>query len=475
MGRKRIVSFATLLVFLCAARSFAQTDAYTRMYGMSSRSAAMGGAMVGIAEGIDALAYNPAALALTKNSFSLQLQYFPVSDLKVNDTQCGPSGFGALAGLTQKALRDRIGFGFEFMPQSGGGGGGGSGTYSWPTFGGPGLLSIQGGGVGIGPVNLALALKLHDTLAIGVMPTSNIWIRTSPIEIGLGQLLQTILGAGAGSPATDINPNIGLGLSLEDTKYSFSVAWRPIKYLSLGYETIPITKIRLRIPIVINGGGVIDDIRELIMADILDTPPIQQYGVGVNIPFNSTNKLTLAWSQQILGFKTLYDELYGDYLKYSDPVLTNAISISGVGAPTKVNNAVVNRYGAEYLLGLKGLKGVPKALDRRNAVVAIRGGYFDWNSPYPSTLHGHTFDNDLQVYSGGFGLSFDRAGKSSLDKPLTDHSFSVDMHVQYINVDTKDYKLMYDYWGNPLSSGDLYHFHTGGQIWVVGLELSWLH
>jgi hypothetical protein len=434
----------------------------------------MGGAMVGIAEGMDALAYNPAALALTKNSFSLQLQSFPVSELKVNDTECGPGGIGAIAGLTQKVLRDRIGLGFTFT-QSGGGGGGGNGTYSWPTFSGPGLLDIQGGGAGIGPVNFGLALKLHDTLAIGVMPTSNIWVRTSPIQLGISQLLQTVLGVSVGAPSTNINPNIGLGISLQDTQYAFSVAWRPSKYLSLGYESIPITKIRLEIPILIKGGGLINDINDVVISDIANNPPIQQYGVGVNIPINNTNKLTLAWSQQILGFKTLYNNLYSDYLKYSDPLLTNVISISGVSAPTPVNNAVVNRYGAEYLLGLNGMKGVPKALDRRNAVLAIRGGYFNWNSPYPTTLYGHNFDNDSQVFSGGLGLSFDRAGKSSLDNPLADRTFSIDMHVQYIHIDEKDYQLMYDYWGNPESSGDLFHFHTGGQICVVGVELSWLH
>jgi len=471
MGRKRFVWWASLAVFLLASRSFSQTDGYTRMYGVSSRSAAMGGAMVGIADGIDSLAYNPAALALSKSSFTLQLQYFPVSELKVNDTECGPGGIGVTAGLTQKLLRDRIGLGLTFS-QSGGGGGGGN-TYNWPSFGGPGLFQTTGGGVGIGPISWGVALKLHDTLAVGVMPTSNIWVRTSPVEIGLAQLLKGLLGVSIGAPATDINPNIGLGFSFEDVKYSFSVAWRPIKYLSFGYETIPLTKMRLRVPLVIDAGGLMDDIRTMVLSDIQSTPPIQQYGVGVNIPI-SQSMLTLAWSQQILGFKTLSDELYGDYLKYNNKMLSDVVSV-GYGAPTPMDNAVINRFGGEYVIGLKGLKGVPKALDRRNAELAFRGGYFKWNSPYPDELHGHDFDNDADIYSAGMGLAFDRTGKSSLEKPYTTSRFSIDVHMQYLDIEDKDYTLAYDYWGQPRSSGDLYYFHTEGQIWVVGLELTWLH
>jgi hypothetical protein len=305
------------------------------------------------------------------------------------------------------------------------------------------------------------------------MPASNQWIRTSPIELGLSQILAGVLGITIGAPATDINPNIGMGISSEDLKWSFAVAWRPLKYLSLGYVNIPLTKTRLRVPITIKGGGLIDDQHTMIMSDISTTPPVQQYGVGVHIPIPHS-KLTLSWSQELLGFGKLYDELYGDFLKYDDPALKNAVSV-GYGAPSPIKDATVNRFGAEYILGLACLPGVPKALERRNAQVAVRGGYFKWDSPLPDTLYGRSFDNDADVYSFGLGMAFDRAGRRSLEKPMTKQQFSVDMHVQYIDIASKDYKLMYDYWGNPRSPGDLYYFHTEGQIWTVGLELSWLH
>ena len=471
MGKKRIWLGVSLLVLLFATRSFAQMNGYVEFFGYSSRSAAMGGAMVGIAEGIDALAYNPAALALTRNSVSLQVQYFPSSKLMVNDTNCGPNGVGVLVGLTQRALRDRLGLGVSFsMVASVGGGGGGGGLpmiggssgYSWPMYGGPTIPAYYG-----------FALRLHDTLGVGVMPTSNLWIRTSPIELGLTQILQGVLGMSIGAPATDINPNIGLGTSAEDLKWSFSVAWRPLKYVSMGYVNTPLTKTRLRVPITIRGGGVIDDIHTMIMSDISTSPPTQQYGVGLNIPL-PLSKLTLAWSQQILGFGKLHDELYGDFLKYDDPALKNAVSVN-YGAPSPIKDATINRFGAEYVLGLACLPGVPKALERRNAQLAFRGGYFQWKSPLPDTLHGRDFDNDANVYSMGLGLAFDRANRSSLEKPMRNQQFAVDMHVQYLDIAKKDYQLTYDYWGNPRSPGDLYYFHTEGQIWVVGLELSWLH
>jgi hypothetical protein len=471
MGKKRIVLWFSLLVLFFAARLSAQTDGYTRMYGLSSRSAAMGGAMVGIAEGIDALAYNPAALALTRNSVSVQVQYFADSKLMVNDTNCGPGGVGIVAGLTQRALRDRLGFGFAFTQSGGGGGGGGGGGlsllgggggYSWPMYGGASL-----------PISYGIALRLHDTLGVGIMPASNLWIRTSPIELGLGQILQSVLGMSIGAPSTDVNPNIGLGLSFEDLRWSFSVAWRPLKYVSFGYQNIPSSKVRLRVPLVIRGGGIIDDIRSMILSDISTSPPIQQYGVGVHIPLPKSN-LTLAWSQQLLGFGKLYDELYGDYLKYDDPALKNAVSV-GYGAPTPIKDAVVNRFGAEYVLGLACLPGVPKAFERRNAQLALRGGYFQWKSPLPESLHGRSFDNDANVYSMGLGFAFDRASRNALEKPMRNQQFSVDMHVQYIDLAKKDYQLQYDYWGSPMSPGDLYYFHTEGQIWVVGLTLNWLH
>jgi len=305
------------------------------------------------------------------------------------------------------------------------------------------------------------------------MPSTNVWIRTSPIELGLGQILQGILGVTVGAPSTDLNPNVGLGISGEEAKYAFAVAWRPVKYLSLGYESIPLSKIRLRIPISIKGGGLIDDVNTMMLSDIQTNPPIEQYGVGVNIPI-SNSKLTLAWTLQNIGYGKLHDELYSDFLKYNDPLLKNAVSVS-YGAPAEVKDAVVNRFGVEYLMGLKGMKGVPAALSRRNAVLALRGGYFKWNSPYPKNPDGWTLDNDADIYSMGLGLAFDRAGKSALENPLTTRTFSVNMHVQYIDLADKNYKLQYNYWGSPTSSEDLYYFHTEGQIWVVGLELSWLH
>ena len=461
MARKLIWVGSLISALFFASPSFSQmmglNDGYTRMFGVSARSTAMGGAMVGIAEGIDAIAYNPAALALSPNSATLDLQYFVNSSLMVNKTNEGPQSIGIIAGVTQKLLRDRIGIGFLINVPPGVGG-------DWPSYS-AGTLPIAMG--------FGLAFRLHDTLGIGIAPATNLWIRSSEIQLGLASLLQGMLGITIGSPATDVNPNVDLGLSVEDTQWAVAVAWRPVKYVSLGYVNIPETKTRLRIPIVIKGGGLVDDIRTIMLSDISTTPPIQQYGVGVHIPI-PRSELTLAWTQQKLGFGDLYDDLYGDYLKYSDPELSSVISV-GYGAPAPVKNATVNRYGLEYLLNLKGIRGVPNALSQRNSVLAVRGGYFQWKSPYPEELWGTRFDSDADIYSMGMGLTFDRKGKSSLERPLSKNQFSLDMDIQYLDLEEKNYQLAYDYWGQPRGPADTYYYHTEGQIWAVGLQFSWLH
>lgn len=461
MIRKLIWAWVLVGCVVFSCRVYSQTlglnDGYTRMFGISARSTAMGGAMVGIAEGLDAIAYNPAALALGPNSTSVQFQYFPSSRLMVNETNEGPQGFGLIMGLTQKVLRDRIGVGLLIgYPASVG--------SDWPTYATGTLPLLMGYGI---------AIRLHDTLGIGIAPASNLWIRASEIQLSLTQLLTGLLGVSVGAPVSDVNPNIALGISTEDTKYAIAVAFRPIKYISLGYVDIPLTKTRLRIPIVIKGGGMVEDMTMTMLSDISTTPPIQQYGVGLHIPIPQS-ELTLAWTQQKLGFGDLYDELYGDYLEWSDPKLSAVVSV-GYGPPAPMENATVNRYGLEYLLNLKGLGWVPSSLRQRNAVVAFRGGYFQWDSPYPEELWGTRFDSDADIYSFGLGMTFDRKGKSSLERPLAKNQFSVDMDIQYLDLEEKDYKLSYDYWGQPRSPGDVYWYHTEGQIWAVGFQFSWLH
>jgi len=461
MVKKLIWAGAWILVFLFATPSFSQTmglnDGYTRMFGISARSTAMGGAMVGIAEGIDAIAYNPAALALSPNSASLQFQYFPSSRLMVNEINEGPQSLGIIMGLTQKVLRDRIGFGFllNVAPSVGG---------DWPSYS-SGTLPL--------PMGFGLALRLHNTLGIGIAPASNLWIRASEVQLSVSQLLGGILGVSIGAPATDVNPNIALGFSAEDTKYAIAVAFRPVKYLSLGYVDIPLTKTRLRIPIVIKGGGLVDDMRSIMLSDISSTPPIQQYGFGVHLPI-PRSELTLAWTRQKLGFGDLYDDLYGDYLEWSDPKLSSVVSV-GYGPPAPVENVTVDRYGLEYVLNLKGMGGIPNALSQRNSQLAVRGGYFEWKSPYPEELWGTRFDSDAEIYSFGLGLTFDRKGKSSLERPLAKNQFAIDLDLQYLDLEDKDYKLAYDYWGNPRSPADVYWYHTEGEIWAFGLQFSWLH
>ena len=462
--------FLAILGFLPAfAQSLGMNDGYTRMYGINSRSAAMGGAMVAVAEGIEAIAYNPALLALSKDSTSLQIQTFPSAKLMVNDVNCGPGSAGVVLGMTQKFLRDRIGVGYLLNISAGGGSGGGSslpliggGGYSWPDFQSPSL-----------PLGMGMGIRLHDTLAVGIAPATDLIIRTTEINIPITQVLQGLLGVAIGAPAANVNPGIGLGISPESVSFAIAVAFKPIKYLSLGYINIPMSKVRLRVPLVIRGGGLISDTYTLLINDLSTSPPIEQYGVGVHIPIPKS-KLTLAYTYQHLGYGKLYDELYGDYLKYTNPNITDVVSIS-YSAPAPRKDVNVDRYGIEYIMYLNQFGWAPEVLAKRNAELAIRAGYFYWKTPLPDELWGSDFGNDFQVYSFGLGLKFDRKAKSALVEPRRKNQFAIDLHLQYLTMEDKDYIVQYNYWQQPQGNPTFYYYHTEGEIWALGLEFSWLH
>ena len=469
---KRIKWLASVVLFFSfLSPAFAQmmglNDGYTRIFGIDSRSAAMGGAMVAVAEGIEAIAYNPAILALTRNSLTAQLQLFPSAKLMVNDTNCAPSGTGMVLGFTQKFLRHRLGVGFLFNMSAGGGIGGegasipligDGGGFSWPTFSAPSL-----------PLGWGFGIKLHETLGVGIAPASDMWIRVSEFNLPMTPYLRVLLGVDVGRPALDINPGFGMGISSENTKFALAVAFRPIKYLSLGYMTIPLSKTRLRLPLVIYGGGVMDDSQSLMIFDINATPPVEQFGAGVHIPIPHS-ELTLAYTYQYLGFGELYEELYGDYLKYSDPLLNDVVSVS-YSAPIPQDDVYLNRFGLEYTLRL-GEFGV---LSGRNPELAVRAGYFEWESFLPQVPRDNRFDNDFQVYSFGLGFKFDQKGKASIEQPLVKHQFAIDFHLQHLTMEDKDYVLQYGYWQQPTASEQYYYYHTEGEIWAMGLQFTWLH
>jgi len=458
--RKRLIWRGVfILTFLFSSHLYAQNtgmnDGYTRMFGVSSRGAGMGGAMVGIADGVDAVAYNPAFLAFSDDSFSLGVLNFVKSDLLVNGENEGPQGMGLVFGLTRKVLRDRVGLGFVLSKAVG---------SEWSAYS-PGTLPI--------PMGLGVGIKAHETLGIGIAPVANFWIRTNEIQVDVANIISGMLGMQLGEPATGVNPNFGLGFSLEEVNFAISVAFRPVKYVSLGYMNVPLSKARLRIPITILGGGIMDDMRMIMINELLSSPPIQQFGVGAYIPV-PRGKLTIAWAQQWIGYGELYDELFGEYLKYTNPDISSIASVSYT-PPQPKNDVTINRFGLEYIMDLKGIRFVPQAIRQRNGELAIRGGYFEWNSPNPEELYKADFDSNANVYSMGLGLSFDRKGKSSLERPLANNRFAMDVHLQFFDIPAKNYTVAYDYWGQPLSPEDYYYYHTEGQIWTLGLNFTWLH
>lgn len=447
------------------------------MFGASSRASAMGGAMVAVAEGTEAIYYNPSAIALSRNSISA-LWTLRWSHLDVNGKNYGPGDTGInympnLFGLSGRFLRDRIGLGFMMSPSGligmggGGGGEGGEGLglltsgYGWPMYAGDDL-----------PIYYGLGFRLHDKLSIGFIQGMNIWLtKFSNLTLNLDDVLDLLLGVSTGVPVPDINPHWYVAVAMEPGDVGFSATFRPVKYLSLGYIKKPGYWIRYKIPVIITSETLLeDDLRLYILGDFFRVVEKEQYGAAVHVPLPKS-KLTLSYARDQQFWGRMHDDSLKEHLRRNQTDITKYIQIIGGGATADFDNVSVDRFGAEYVLEAGWLP--TQFLKSRNPKLAFRGGYYHWNSPLPDEKLGDDFDSDADVYSGGLGFTLDRKGRKFLQDPTTRRQFSVDLNVQYFDIEDRDYKLQYDQWGGIRGRSSVYYYHTEGEILNTGLQLTW--
>jgi hypothetical protein len=450
------------------------------MFGASARSAAMGGAMVAIAEGPEAVYYNPSALGLSPNSSSFQSNYQDAR-LYVNGEDYGPGGMVGTYGFNQRFLRDRIALGILFPQVDLGLGGkdselgGGTGYrltglgdtpyYGWPMYGNP-----------IIPLYYGLSFRLHDTLAVAVSQSifGYSYLRFSPVILDLDANLESLLGIALGGQFTDVNYNLHLGISWEPAEPGYSFTFRPLKYISFGYLHQGEAEMDLYVPLVLKSSLLEYDLVMILVYDVLDEPAVDRMGVGFHIPL-PRSKLTLAYEQDAYLFGDLYEDRYDDWEHYTRNLsfASGDQSIS-YPKPSPQDNVIIDRYGLEYLLNMKGW--LPDFLSKRNPELAVRGGFFHWESPYPDDiLWGDSFDSVADAYSGGIGLSFYRKTKEQVKDPTKRRRVSIDFHFQYMALEDRDYTLEYNEWGEPVGPSQTYYYFTEGEVINCGLQLTWWH
>jgi hypothetical protein len=484
MRRLFYYSGFSLVVVLCFIFSCLARADSLGMFGASSRAAAMGGAMVAIAQGPEAVYYNPSAIALSPNATTLQMTNVDAR-LYINGADYGPGGLKNAMGFSHRFLRDRLGvgallpadilgsfglgFGGKEGPQDPGTGidlGGIMGdfpSYGWPMYGSGGFI----------PTTYALSLRLHDMLGVGVSWPTLIYLRFSPLELDLDPLLESLLGFSlGGEPVTGANYDWRIGLSSETGEMGYSVTFCPVKYVSFGYSHTGKSEFDLYIPVTVRSSLLEYDMIIIFLSEIETTPAIDRMGMGINIPL-PRSQLTLAFSQDAWKFGDLYEDRYDEWAHYSRSAkMDTGGSIYSYPKPSPRENVTIDRFGLEYLLELKGW--LPDFLSERNPAVAVRGGYFHWDSPYSEDkLWGGSFDSDADVYSGGIGINFDRKSKSQVQDPTRSRWISIDLHFQYFDIEERDYKLIYDYWGNRIGPSSTYYYHTEGEVMNVGVQLTW--
>lgn len=464
-----------LILFMAGAGVHAED---MDMFGASSRAAAMGSAMTAIAEGSEAVYYNPSALALSPNSVSLEWN-LRWSHLDVNGRNYGPGDTGLnympnMIGINGRFLRERIGVGLLVNQgglgglTGGGGGGGGEGLglisdgYGWPMYGSATI-----------PLYYGMGFRLHDKLSIGFIQSFNLWlIKFSNLTLNVDDLLALILGVSTGVPIPNLNPNWYVAMAMEPGDVGVSVTFRPVKYLSLGYVQKPGSWTRYKIPVILTSETLLsDDMRLYILGDFWNSPDKEQWGAAVHVPLPKKSKLTLSFSQDQQFWHRMHEETRKQHLRWTQPDIADFVDVIGGDATSNWKDVYLNRYGMEYLLEAGWLP--TKFLKDRHPKLALRGGYFHWNSPLPDIKQGDDFDSDADVYSAGLGLSLDRKGRKHMKDPTAHHKFSLDVHIQYFDIANRDYKLQYNEWGDVRGSSSVYFYHTEGEILSTGLQLTW--
>ena len=443
-------------------------------FGASSRGTAMGGAMVGIAEGWEATYYNPSALGLSRDSTAVEVSTFS-GGMVINDIPSFGGGFGAKFGVSHRFLRDRLGVGLTVGVPPGGsglsldptallGGGGGSewGLYKDQL---PVLL-----GVGVG-------LRITDWLSVGVAtsPKQNL-ISMGYYPLVIDPILESLIGIRTGVIPSNIqSTSFSMGsYDGTDVAVAYNVTLRPSKYLSLGYVYRPETTTRLKLRLELVGGeGSLLPESQFMLFDITmpSGPETTIYGGAGHIPLPwNDGLLTLAYQHETQNWAGFYQQTIQYQWTPSDIFRPEWFSNAG-GDPPLLEDVAFDRYGFEYDGSANPLL-FWKLKNLSNARFAVRGGYYHWNSPQQQPRYTYQLamiDSDADVYSFGLGFSYDRKRKVRIDG--VPPRISIDLHYQRIDLEDRNYQFRPDDFGNVPLSGN--YLETGGSVTQLGAQITW--
>jgi len=450
------------------------------MFGVSSRGTAMGGAMVGIANGWEATYYNPSALALSRDSSSFQYHIVDGSLMR-NEENAWRSGYGITYGYNRRILRDRIGIGLilgtgtsdpgDMLSLDFGSllGGGGPPNWNWQQYSdsSPILASV---GVGF---------RLTNWLSVGVSAQQDTgMITTSFYPLVVDPLLDLLLGINTGlTPDNVPSFNFAAGSDPDgDYNTAYNISFRPVKYVSFGYVYKPEswTKVKFRLELVGIEGSILST-SQWYLFDMRFPGQVETtiYGGAGHIPIPwNDGTLTLSYSHEIQNWDGFYpysvqfDWNEGDFFDpnfFKDPIPRDP----------GLEDVAFDRYGFEYEGDATPMMFWRlKNLSRPRFVV--RGGYYHWNTPQPDadyTWQVAMIDSDADVYSFGMGFGYDRKkGKRAVATPAFPPRVAVDFHYQQITLDDRDYIMQPDEWGSiPFSN---YVVRTEGSLTQYGVQVT---
>lgn len=447
--------------------------------GVSSRGTAMGGAMIGIADGWEATYYNPSALALSRNSSSLSASMVN-GNLTMNDNNSFAGGPSLKFGLNRRVLRNRIGLGFivglspssstELSLDLGSLLGGGGSNWSWAMYE-DAIPIILAAGIGI-RVTDWLSFGISAQQKNGLISMSNFPLIADPIFLSL-------IGLGSNFTPTMVE---GMGFSIgsepdTDVSTGFNISIRPLKYISLGYSYKPETWTRYKIGLLIPGGGpgfLAEDLHYLIDMTVPGEVETTVYGGAAHIPIPWNDGLiTIAYAHEIQN----WDGFYPKSITYdwtSSQVFVEEWFTGKQPRDPGLKDVGFNRWGVEY----EG-SATPflfwKLKNLANPRFAVRGGYYHWDTPQPDVNYIWQMamvDSDADVYSFGLGFGYDRKkSKKAMEDPLSSPRLEFDFHFQQTDLEDRTYVMRPDEWGSvPLQK---YFVRTHGSITQLGVQITW--
>jgi hypothetical protein len=474
-----VVAAGVILAGALAARA-----GTLEVYGASSRGTSMGGAMVAITDSWDAVAYNPSALALAPRSVSIQLSYINGSLIK-NREDLLADGIAAKFGFNTRFFRNRIGVGLLV------GMAGGADLGSLLNVG----SLFSGGGAAPNwkfqhysdtmPIQFAFGLgfRLADWLSVGVsLNQRNGLVAIAPYPILVDPIIKALLGIDTGAIGTNVRgTNFAAGGDpASQVSTGFNVTFRPIQYVSFGYSYTPEawTRFNLKLRLTRIPGGLMAN-EEYYVFDIRAPGQVETiiYGLGGHIPIPwNDGILTLAWSHEIQNWDGFYPRSRSVTYSAGD-VFTQESIMSAYTRDPGLKNIANDHYGIEYVGDASPIL-FWKLRDLTNARFCVRGGYYHWNSPQPRAHHGYQvamMDSDADIYSFGLGFGFDRRKNvvSRVENPLAVSRVQIDLHVQVIAPESRNYLMRPDEWDSV--SMENYSVKTKGNITNIGIQISWIN